>query len=144
MTGTWNYKPMKKYMKTSKVKKIVVKCANFWMDEFEVDSEIFDDVYVEAATRAVESRQATPGFKVGIMIECWEKKDFAKPHKHFAYNTYFVLINAGLYEKAEMMRHNFLKMYGSDLATQSLKDDGISDGTTTDIKQSDSGSVGAS
>ena len=69
---------MKKYMKSSKIKKIVVKCANFWMDEFEIDSEIFDDVYVEAATRAVEKRMKMPNFMVAVIIECWEKKDFKK------------------------------------------------------------------
>jgi hypothetical protein len=131
---------MKKYMKSSKIKKIVVKCANFWMDEFEIDSEIFDDVYVEAATRAVEKRQAIPGFKVGVIIECWEKKDFTKPLKHICYNTYRVLINAGLHDKAEMMRANFIKMYGTDLRNESLKGD--NNGTTTNIQQSNSGSIG--
>jgi hypothetical protein len=127
-------------MKSSKIKKIVVKCANFWMDEFEIDSEIFDDVYVEAATRAVEKRQAIPGFKVGVIIECWEKKDFTKPLKHICYNTYRVLINAGLHDKAEMMRANFIKMYGTDLRNESLKGD--NNGTTTNIQQSNSGSIG--
>ncbi len=128
-------------MKSSKIKKIVVKCSNFWMDEFEIDSEIFDDVYVEAATRAVEKRQAIPGFKVGVIIECWEKKDFTKPLKHICYNTYRVLINAGLHGKAEMMRTNFIKLYGTDLRNESLKGD--NNGTrTTDIQQSNSGSIG--
>ena len=115
------FKFMKKYMKSSKIKKIVVKCSNFWMDEFEIDSEIFDDVYVEAATRAVEKRQAIPGFKVGVIIECWEKKDFKKPEKHFCYNTYRVLINAGLHEKAEILRLNFMRMHGIDLQKESLR-----------------------
>ncbi len=125
-------------MKSSKIKKIVVKCGDFWMDEHSIDSEIFDDVYVEAATRAVEKRQNLPGFKVGVIIECWEKKDFTKPQKHICYNTYRVLINAGLHDKAEMMRHNFLKMYGTDLRNESLK----GDNGTSDIKQQDSGSIG--
>lgn len=133
---------MKKYMRTSKKKKIVVKCASFWMDEFEIDSEIFDDVYVEAATRAVESRQSTPGFKVGVIIECWEKKDFAKPDKHFCYNTYRILINAGLHGKAEAMRVNFLKMYGADLSKENLKDEGKTANGTANIKQPESGSLG--
>jgi hypothetical protein len=51
---------MKKDMKASALKKIVVKCADFWVDEFEIDSEIFDDVYVEAATRAIEKRKDLP------------------------------------------------------------------------------------
>ena len=67
---------MKNYMKTSTFKKIVVKCGKFWMDEHTVDSEIFDDVYLEAATRAIERQKNTPGFKVTIVLECWEKRDF--------------------------------------------------------------------
>jgi hypothetical protein len=130
---------MKKYMKSSKIKKIVVKCGDFWMDEHSIDSDIFDDVYVEAATRAVENRQNLPGFKVGIIIECWEKKDFAKPNKHICYNTYRVLVNAGLYDKAEIMRTNFMKMYGTDLRNESLKGD---NNGTDDIQQSESGSIG--
>lgn len=112
---------MKKYMKSSTLKKVVVKCSDFWMDEVEIDSEIFDDVYVEAATRAVEKRKDLPGFKVTVILECWEKRDFKKPEKHFCYNTYRVLINAGLHEKAEMLRLNFMKMHGIDLQKESLK-----------------------
>jgi len=129
---------MKKYMKSSNIKKVVVKCADFWMDEFNIDSDIFDDIYVEAATRAVEKRQNLSDFKVGVIIECWEKKDFLKPAKHICYNTYHVLINAGIHHKAEIMRKNFMTMYGNDLRNESLKGD---DGTN-DIKQPDSGSIG--
>jgi predicted DNA-binding ArsR family transcriptional regulator len=112
---------MKKDIKTSTLKKIVVKCADFWMDELEIDSEIFDDVYVEAATRAIEKRKDLPGFKVTVILDCWEKKDFKKPEKHFCYNTYRVLINAALHDKAEMLRINFMKMHGIDLQKESLK-----------------------
>ena len=58
---------MKNYMKTSTVKKIVVKCGKFWMDEIEINSEIFDDVYLEAATRAVEKRKDMSDFKVTVI-----------------------------------------------------------------------------
>ena len=116
---------MKKYMKSSVIKKIVVKCrfseTDFWMDEYEVDSEIFDDVYMEAATRAIEKRKNLQGFRVTIILECWEKKDFKKPENHFCYNTYYVLINAGCHDKAEMLRFNFIKMHGIDLQKESLK-----------------------
>src|SRR4051812_39368810 len=105
---------MKKYMKPPTLKKVVVKCSDFWMDEFEIDPEIFDDIYVEAATRSIEKRKNLEGFKVAVIIECWEKKDFKKPNKHFCYNTYRILINAALYDKAEMLRINFMKMHGID------------------------------
>lgn len=108
-------------MKASTLKKVVVKCADFWMDEFEIDSEIFDDIYVEAATRAIEKRKDLPGFRVTVVIECWEKKDFKKLDKHYCYNTYRVLINAGLHDKAEMLRLNFMRQHGIDLQKESLK-----------------------
>ena len=112
---------MKKYMKSSTLKKVVIKCADFWMDEIEIDSEIFDDVYIEAATRAVEKRKNLPGFKITIILECWEKRDFKNPNKHFCYNTYHVFINAGMYDKAEVLRMNFIKIHGIDLQKESLK-----------------------
>ena len=119
---------MKKFMKSKKLKNIVVKCSNFWADEIEIDSEIFDDVYLEAATRALEKRKNEPGLKVTVLIECWEKKNEKNPNKHFCYNTYFILINSGMHEKAEILRTNFLKIYGTDLQNESIKGD---NGNTT-------------
>ena len=127
---------MKNYMKSSKIKKIVVKAGDFWMDELEIDSELFDDVYVEAATRAIEKRENVP-FKVGVIIETWEKKDFKKPEKHYCYNTYRVLINAGLHKKGENFRQNFIKLHGVDLQKESLKGE-----NGDSAKQPESGSIG--
>ena len=82
-------KNMKK--ENSKIKKVVVKCDKFWMDEFEIDSDIFSDIYMEAATRAIEKRKNVEGFKLTAVLECWEKKHYNIPDKHFCYNTYFVM-----------------------------------------------------
>lgn len=117
----------------SSLKKIVVKCGDFWMDEHEIDSEIFDDVYVEAATRAIERLRSGPGFKVTVIIETWEKKDFKRPEKHICYNTYRILINAGMHVKAETMRLNFLNAHGIDLSKENLK--GNNDGNPEQPKQ---------
>jgi hypothetical protein len=114
---------MKKSMKPSKkIKTIIVKCLN-WSDKVEVDSEIHDDVYMEAATRVIEKNKKTPNFTVSVVMECYDKNDEKDPYKHIVYNTYFVLINAGLHEKAEMLRLNFLKVNKIDLQKQSLKGD---------------------
>jgi len=123
-------------MKSSALKKIVVKCASLWMDEYEIDPEIFDDVYVEAATRAIEKRKDEVGFRVTVILECWEKKDFKRPDKHFCYNTYRILINAGMHGKAEMLRINFLQMHGIDLQKESLKGDN-EDGDTSSQPKSE-------
>lgn len=112
-------------MKMSVKKKIVVKCGKFWMDEYEIDPEIFDDIYIESATRAIEKRKNLAGFEVTIFLECWEKKDFKRPEKHFCYNTYHVLVNAGLHDKAEALRINFMKLHGYDVKKESIKADGI-------------------
>lgn len=128
---------MKKYMKSSTLKKIVVKCGDYWMDEHEIDSNLFDDVYVEAATRAIEQRKNQPGLKVTVIIETWEKKDFKRPDKHYCYNTYRIFVNAGIHDKAENLRQNFIKLHGIDLSKESLKGE-----NGDSIKQSDSGSIG--
>ena len=112
---------MKKTMKAPALKTVSVRCAEFWEDVFEIDPDVHEDIYMEAATRAVEKRKALENFKVTVMVECWEKKDANKPDKHFCYNTYFILVNAGLHKKAEMLRLNFFKMHKIDLQKESLK-----------------------
>ena len=118
-------------MKSPALKKVIVMCSDFWIDEIEIDPEMFDDIYVEAATRAVEKRKGLPGFKITVVLETWEKKDFKKPEKHFCYNTYFILINAGMYAEAEMLRLNFWRVRGIDLQKESLKGDNEPTDTAT-------------
>jgi hypothetical protein len=113
-------KPMK--AKTS-IKTIVVKCLD-WKQEVNVDADIFDDIYMEAATRVIESNRTKPNFSVSIVMECYDKKNSKDPNQHFVYNTYFVLVNAAMYEKEEILRLNFMKLHnGIDLKKQSLKED---------------------
>lgn len=108
---------MRKYMKPSKLKTIVVKSLD-WTNEIEIDSEIFDDVYVEAATRIVEKGLEKPNFLIAAVIFCYDKQDEKTPDKHCTCNTYHILVNAALYDKAELLRLNFLKEKGIDLRTQ--------------------------
>jgi len=112
---------MKRSMKST-LKTVVVKCLD-WEEVFDIDSSIFDDIYMEAATRALEKRKDGEKFLVTVIMECYQKRDEKKPDKHFVYNTYFVLINAGLHQKAEIMRFNFMKTHGVDLRKESLKGD---------------------
>lgn len=112
---------MKNNMKLSTLKKIVVQCLPFWKDEIEIDSNIFEDIYMEAATRAIEKRKYEEGFKVTIVIECFEKKNVKNPDLHYCYNMYFVLVNAGLHNKAEMLRLNFRNLHKIDLQKESIK-----------------------
>jgi hypothetical protein len=114
---------MKQSMKKSTLKKVVVKCGQFWEDVITVDSSLFDDVYMEAATRAMEKRKLEPDLKVTVMMICWLKKDEKNINKHFSYNTYFILINSGLHAKAELMRAAFFNQYKIDLRFEKLKED---------------------
>lgn len=108
-------------MKATKLKTVSVKCAEFWEDTFDIDSSVYDDILMEAATRAVEKRKDMAGFTVAAMIECWESKYENDPDKHVPYNTYFVFINAGLHKKAENLRLNFFRKHKIDLQKESLK-----------------------
>ena len=116
-------------MKSSEIKKIVVKCLN-WREEIEVNSSVFDDIFMEAATRAIETRLGKPGFKMAIVMECCEVIG-KKQSVPVIYNSYFVMINAGLHKKAELLRTNFLKEHGVDLRQESMRGE---DGTGDDNK----------
>ncbi len=121
-------------MKSSKVKTIIVECKlknSLDTKEFEIDPDIFDDVYLEAATRFAEQLVKAKNAKIAPILSTYEKKDVKNYNKHFCYNSYYVIVNAGFYKKAEMMRQNFMAGSGIDLKTQSLKS--INNGKSTDI-----------
>ena len=122
---------MKKNMKSGAMKTVIVKCADFWEDEFYIDSSVFDDILMEAATRAIEKRKDLPGFTVAIIIKCWEKKYADDPTHHICYNTYFVMVNAGMHQKAETLRLNFFKLHKIDMKEESLKPDESNNGNDT-------------
>jgi hypothetical protein len=109
-------------MKKSALKTVIVKCLN-WEETIVVDSDVFEDYYMEAATRAIEKKKEEDNIEVAVVMECYEKKNEKKPNKHFVYNTYYVLVNAALYDKAELLRLNFMKLHGIDLKEESLKGD---------------------
>lgn len=116
-------------MKSSVIKKIIVKCLD-WKEEIDVDSSIFNDVFMEAATRAIENRAKKPKFKVAVVMECYEKKHVLKREEHYVYNTYFVLVNCGFHIKAESLRINFLNIHKIDLQKESIR--GEDENGTTD------------
>jgi hypothetical protein len=111
-------------MKTAKIKTIVVECKlkDFnSAQEFEIDSEIFDDTNLEAATRFVEHYISNNNLKISPTLNTYEKRDVKNPNKHVNYNSYYIIVNAGYYKKAENMRSNFLKISNIDLKKESLK-----------------------
>ena len=132
---------MIKCMKPPVLKKIVVKCdlktkdnINVgWDDEIAIDPTIFDDVLLEAATRAVEKRKDEPGFCLGMTLECFDKKLVGNPDDHYCYNTYFVMINASMHKKAEALRSNFINLFKVDLKIESLRGENGNNTTSKSI-----------
>ena len=106
---------MEEIMKAKAIKTYVVRFKHDNVFEMDVDTDIFDDPYLEAATRAVEKI----GFKKGTMLraitECWEKD---KPKNSAMYNTYWVLVNAAHYAEAERLRDKFKSQTDCDLAKE--------------------------
>lgn len=125
-------------MKSSAIKTIVVSLTADNVSEFEVDTEVFEDPYLEAATRAVEKCRKDKGAIIRPVCSCWEKEiveetpselkkttSSKKPSKKMAkethmYNSYWILVNAGCYQKAEQLREKFKLQHSIDLAKEPL------------------------
>jgi hypothetical protein len=108
-------------MDTSTIKTVVVKLAPDNMYEIDVDADIFEDIYLEAATQAVEQCKVK---KYGIMrhiTECWEKKDSNIKKKHQYFNSYWILVNASLFKKAELLREKFQSQNDKDLSKEPIR-----------------------
>lgn len=108
---------MKNTMKVSTTKTIVVKLMADNVNEFDIDTDIFSEPFVEAATRAVERTKKNRRAIIRPIAECWDKKT---PDKMITYNSYWILVNAGCYKKAEQLREKTKMQADIDLATQPL------------------------
>ena len=108
---------MQRTMKSSAIKTIVVSLTADNVSEFEVNMDIFDDPFLEAATRAVEKCRKAKGAIIRPITSCWEKKT---PKKVHMYNSYWILVNAGCYDKAEQLREKFKMQHDVDLKNEPL------------------------
>jgi len=99
------------------MKTIIVESAD-WKQTIKVDDKIFEDIYVEACTQAIEQLQKMNKLRLWSTINCWNKK---YPDKLVTYNSYKILINAGLYKFAEYIRKYYLNKQNIDWATEPLK-----------------------
>lgn len=102
-------------MKAKALKTIVVRFSKDGTHEFEIDSNIFDDPYLEAATRACEKIRNDKGAIIRAITECWEKTN---PKRSAMYNSYWILVNAACYDKAEELREKFKAQTDCDLAKE--------------------------
>lgn len=113
-----------KKMKSSKIKTVIVECKlrdDVYTKQFDIDSEIFDDILLEASTRFAEQHVRKQNVKIAPILTAWEKKDTKNYDKYFCYNSYYIIINAGFHRKAEIMRKNFMTATGIDLKSEKLK-----------------------
>lgn len=111
-------------MKSSKIKTVIVECKlrdDVYTKQFDIDSEIFDDILLEASTRFAEQHVRKQNVKIAPILTAWEKKDAKNYDKYFCYNSYYIIINAGFHRKAEIMRKNFMTATGIDLKSEKLK-----------------------
>ena len=106
-----------KLIMKSKNKTIVVKCGS-WSSEENVDQSIFDDVMIEACTRALEKNIRAGNFIVTPCIQANEKNK----NKLCVFNTYKILINGGFYRLAETLRETVMKSSKVDLKKEPIKD----------------------
>jgi hypothetical protein len=115
---------IEKKMKSSKIKTVVVECKlkdSVDKKQFDLDSEIFDDILLEAATRFAEQHVKKKNVRMAPILTAWDKKNTNNFEKYYCYNSYFVVINAGFHKKAEIMRKNFLAATGIDLKLEKMK-----------------------
>lgn len=102
------------------IKRIVVQLAVDNVFEIDVNTDIFDDPYIEAATQAIEQCKLK---KYGIfrpIMECWEKRN-GKILNKYMFNSYWILVNAALYQKAELLRERFKKQCDVDLSKEPIR-----------------------
>jgi hypothetical protein len=102
-------------MKAKAIKTIMVRFSHDNEHELEIDSDIFEDPFLEAATRAVEKIGFTKGTILRPITECWDKNN---PKRTGLYNTYWILVNAAHYKEAERLRDKFKSQSDCDLAME--------------------------
>jgi hypothetical protein len=84
--------------------------------------EFFDDPFMEACTRVVDiKRTFNKHFSVPPFMMAYLDRKNPKLH---TYNTYIVLINAGLHKFAETLRIKFKQHSGVDLKLEPIKSKG--------------------
>ena len=107
---------MKETMKSSAmIKTIVVQMTADNVQEFDIDTGVFDDPFMEAATRAVEKARTQRHGIIRAVTNCWEKDN---PKKSSMYNSYWILVNAACYNKAEQLREKFKAQTDCDLKNE--------------------------
>lgn len=93
--------------------KVKVKCSTNRSIQV-VDKRQYDNPLFEAARRSILEWAKQPRSKVSCIIECKTWKDTC------LFNTYYVLIGAGMLDKAELLRKKFQNQFGIDLRNENV------------------------
>jgi hypothetical protein len=106
-------------MKSSTIKVVIVK-LNGKRNRVLVDTSVHDDIFIEAATRVVEQRRRDVSFfhKIRIIGEVYEKTEERHLENHYQVNMYHILMNAGLYSVAELLREKAKNLHKVDLQNE--------------------------
>lgn len=101
-----------------KMKQVTVTSGD-WKETVDIDAEIFDDIYAEACTKIIEQMAQNRQIRLAAVMICWADGDIGK--KLITYNSYKILINAGLHKQAEFLRKNLYNQTKIDWATEPIK-----------------------
>lgn len=97
-------------------KTIIVRCAG-WEMVVLVNAVDFDDVFVEACTRALEKNIKSEKLMVAPFMEARLKKS----KRSYIFNSYKILANAGYHKLAENLRFNVQQKLKVDLKNEPIK-----------------------
>ena len=90
-----------------------------WKKNIKIDTNLFDDIYAEACTQIIEKMAKEKQLRLAAVMICWSGNNSDK--KLITYNSYKVLINAGLHKQAEFLRKNLYKQTNIDWAVEPIK-----------------------
>ena len=84
-----------------------------------VDTDIFDDIYVEACTRALESLLKENNLKMTPTMQCCVEES-SEVSDIVSVNTYKVLLNGSMPKQAEFLRQHLIKSMKIDWREEPL------------------------
>ena len=101
------------------IQTVIVKLTSDNISEVDINTDIFDDPLLEACTQAIEKIRKNKYGMINAITQCWFKKT---PKKIYCYNSYWLLINAACYNKAEQLREKVKLQTKIDLAKETLSE----------------------
>ena len=90
-----------------------------WKKTIDIDSDLFDDIYAEACTQIIEQMAKEKQIRLAAVMICWSGSK--SENKLITYNSYKILINAGLHKEAAFLRKNLYKQTNIDWAEEPIK-----------------------